>query len=316
MKEYENVKVYAGSSSEDLAKRIVKYLGKELSPLKFIRFADGEIFKKPEESVRDCKVFVIHSTSEKVNENLMELLIFIDALKRASASEIVAVIPYYGYARQDRIASNREPITAKLVANLLTAAGATRVITMDLHTPQLQGFFDIPVDHMEAAPIFAKYFVKQGFDPDETVIVSPNVGGLKRSRGLADRFNTSLAIIDKREEPDGSQTVGIIGDVEGKTAILMDDLINTGATMEIAAKALLDNGAIEVYGCGTHGIFSENAVERLEKSHLKEVIITDSIAQPEHKKFSKLKILSTSRIFAETIKRVYTGESISDLFEI
>jgi len=300
-----------------LAEKIVQHLDMKLTSVQLIKFADGEIFIKPNESVRGCKAFIIQSTSGPVNENIMELLIFIDALKRSSAKEIIAVIPYYGYARQDRKASPREPITSKLVANLLTVAGATRVITMDLHARQIQGFFDIPVDHMEALPILAKHFINYGFHPEDTVVVSPDVGGVKRARGLAKWLHTPLAIIDKRRpKANESEVMNIIGDVEGKKAILIDDMIDTAGTICNAAKALKDKGAIEVYACATHGIFSGPAIERLKNSPLNKVVVTDSIEIHEDKMFDKLRILTTSKMFAETIKRIYWNEAISDLFEM
>ncbi|MBP7101328.1 MAG: ribose-phosphate pyrophosphokinase [Leptotrichiaceae bacterium] len=309
------VKIFAGSSSKKLASRITEKLETSLSEVQINHFADGEVCIKPESSVRGCKAFLINSTSEPVNESIMELLIMIDALKRASAYKITAVIPYYGYARQDRTATSREPITAKLVANLLTKAGATRVVCMDLHAKQVQGFFDIPADHMEALPIFVNYFMKYKFDPDEVVVVSPNAGGLKRARGVADWLHTSLAIIDKRDDDNGkAEIVGIIGDVKGKKAILVDDIINTATTICGAANELLKEGATEIYACATHGIFSEQAVELLKNTPFTEVIITDTIEIPENKKFDKLTILSTDTLFAETIKRISSDQSISDLF--
>ena len=281
------------------------------------RFSDGEIFIKSEESVRGCKVFIIQSTSRPVNESIMELLIFIDALRRASAEEIIAVIPYYGYARQDRKASPREPITSKLVANLLTVAGATRVVTMDLHARQIQGFFDIPVDHMEALPILAKHFIKYGFTPEDTVVVSPDVGGVKRARGFAKWLHTPLAIIDKRRaKANVSEVMNIIGDVEGKKAILIDDMIDTAGTICNAAQALIEKGAVEVYACATHAVFSGPALERLKNSAFTRVVVTDSIYLQEEQRFEKLRILSTSKMFAETIKRITTSEPISNLFEM
>ena len=313
----EQIKIFAGSSNKELAEKIVQHLDMKLTSVQLIKFADGEIFIKPNESVRGCKAFIIQSTSGPVNENIMELLIFIDALKRSSAKEIIAVIPYYGYARQDRKASPREPITSKLVANLLTVAGATRVITMDLHARQIQGFFDIPVDHMEALPILAKHFINYGFYPEDTVVVSPDVGGVKRARGLAKWLHTPLAIIDKRRpKANESEVMNIIGDVEGKKAILIDDMIDTAGTICNAAKALKDKGAIEVYACATHGIFSGPAIERLKNSPLNKVVVTDSIEIHEDKMFDKLRILTTSKMFAETIKRIYWNEAISDLFEM
>ncbi|BBM35718.1 ribose-phosphate diphosphokinase [Pseudoleptotrichia goodfellowii] len=313
----EQIKIFAGSSSKALAEKIAQHLEMKLSSVQLIRFADGEIFVKPNESVRGCKVFVVQSTSGPVNENIMELLIFIDALRRSSAKEIVAVIPYYGYARQDRKASPREPITSKLIANLLTVAGATRVITMDLHARQIQGFFDIPVDHMEALPILAKHFINYGFHPEDTVVVSPDVGGVKRARGLARWLHTPLAIIDKRRpKANESEVMNIIGDVQGKKAIIIDDMIDTAGTICNAAKALKEKGAVEVYACAIHAIFSGPAIERLKNAPLNKIVVTDSIELPEEKIFDKLRILTTSKMFAETIKRIYWNEAISDLFEM
>ena len=317
LKDNGRVKIFAGSSSKQLAEKIAKYLEIELTSVQIIKFADGETFVKSNESVRGDKVFIVQSTSKPVNESIMELLIFIDALRRSSAKEIVAVIPYYGYARQDRKASPREPITSKLVANLLTVAGATRVVTMDLHARQIQGFFDIPVDHMEALPILAKHFIKYGFSPEETVVVSPDVGGVKRARSLAKWLHTPLAIIDKRRaKANVSEVMNIIGDVKGKKAILIDDMIDTAGTICNAAAALKEKGAIEVYGCATHAIFSGPAVDRLKESAFSEIVVTDTVELPEDKIFDKLRVLSTSKMFAETIKRVVVSEAISDLFEM
>ena len=296
----EKIRIFAGSSSKELAKKIAEYLEIDLSSNQIVKFADGETFVKSNESVRGCKVFIIQSTSKPVNESLMELLIFIDALRRASAREITAVIPYYGYARQDRKASPREP-----------------VITMDLHARQIQGFFDIPVDHMEALPILAKHFIKYGFSPEDTVVVSPDVGGVKRARGLANWLHTPLAIIDKRRaKANVSEVMNIIGDVKGKKAILIDDMIDTAGTICNAAQALIDKGATEVYGCATHAVFSGPAIERLKNSAFTEVVITDTIELSEDQQFDKLRVLTTSKMFAETIKRITTSEAISDLFEI
>ena len=317
LKDNGRVKIFAGSSSKQLAEKIAKYLEIELTSVQIIKFADGETFVKSNESVRGDKVFIVQSTSNPVNESIMELLIFIDALRRSSAKEIVAVIPYYGYARQDRKASPREPITSKLVANLLTVAGATRVVTMDLHARQIQGFFDIPVDHMEALPILAKHFIKYGFSPEETVVVSPDVGGVKRARSLAKWLHTPLAIIDKRRaKANVSEVMNIIGDVKGKKAILIDDMIDTAGTICNAAVALKEKGAIEVYGCATHAIFSGPAVDRLKESAFSEIVVTDTVELPEDKIFDKLRVLSTSKMFAETIKRVVVSEAISDMFEM
>ncbi len=317
MSKDQKVKIFAGSSSLKLASKISEKLGIPLSEKEIIHFADGETFVKANTTVRGCKVFVIQSTSNPVNESLMELLVFIDSLKRASAKEIVAVIPYYGYARQDRKAHPREPITAKLVANLLTAAGASRIVTMDLHARQIQGFFDIPVDHMEALSIFAKYFLTNGFTAEDTVVVSPDIGGVKRARGLASWLHSPLAIIDKRRpKANVSEVMNLIGDVEGKKAILIDDIIDTAGTICNAADALRKFGAKEVYACATHAVFSGPAVERLENSSFTNVIVTDCIELKPEQIFDKLKIVSTSAMFSETIKRIFSNEAISNLFAL
>ncbi|CAM3143851.1 ribose-phosphate diphosphokinase [Streptobacillus ratti] len=311
------IKVYAGTSSSKLAAKIAEKLGIKLGDRTIIRFADGETFAKSNETVRGCKVFVIQSTSKPVNESIMELLVFIDSLKRASATEIIAVIPYYGYARQDRKAYPREPITSKLVADLLTVAGATRVVTMDLHARQIQGFFNIPVDHMEALPLFAKYFHDKGFNSENAVVVSPDVGGVKRARALARSLNLPLAIIDKRrEKANVSEVMNLIGEVRGKKAILIDDIIDTAGTICNAAAALKNEGALEVYACAVHPVFSGPAIERLKDSEFNKIIVTDTIELPEDKKFDKLSIVSTANMFAETINRIFKEEAISDLFEV
>jgi len=309
------VKIISGTSNISLAKKIAKDLGLPLGNAKTVRFKDGEIYVKMNETVRGDTVFVIQSTSNPVNENIMELLIFIDALKRASAKSIVAVIPYYGYARQDRKASPREPITSKLVANLLTVAGADRVMAMDLHANQIQGFFDIPVDHMQAMPILANYFKEKGFFGDDIVVVSPDVGGVKRARKFAEWLDTSIAIIDKRRpKPNVAEVMNIIGDVKGKKAIFIDDMIDTAGTITSGADAILAKGATEVYACCSHAVFSDPAIERLEKSPLKEIVVTDSIELPENKKIDKVKILSIDKLLSEAIRRVYNEESLSQLF--
>lgn len=313
----DEIKIFSGSASLELSKKIVEYLGVELSENKIQKFADGEIFTKSLESIRGSKAFVIQSTSGNVNENIMELLIFIDVLKRSSAKEIIAVIPYFGYARQDRKADPRDPITSKLIANLLSAAGATRIVTMELHRKQVQGFFDIPLDHVEALPILADYFEKKGFSQDEnTVVVAPDIGSVKRARELAKWLEIPLAIIEKRKNEDGEHNVeNIIGDVRGKKVIIIDDMINTAKTIEMAADALMENGATEIYCCATHAIFSDLAVERLKKSPIKEIIVTDTIELSEDKKFDKLTILSTNEIFGEVLRRIVTGKEVSNLFK-
>ena len=310
----DEINIFSGSASLELSKKIVEYLGVELSENKIQKFADGEIFTKSLESIRGSKAFVIQSTSGDVNENIMELLIFIDVLKRSSAKEIIAVIPYFGYARQDRTADPRDPITSKLIANLLSAAGATRIVTMELHRKQVQGFFDIPLDHVEALPILADYFEKKGFSQDEnTVVVAPDIGSVKRARELAKWLEIPLAIIEKRKNEDGEHNVeNIIGDVRGKKVIIIDDMIKT---IEMAADALMENGATEIYCCATHAIFSDSAVERLKKSPIKEIIVTDTIELSEDKKFDKLTILSSNEIFGEVLRRIVTGKEVSNLFK-
>lgn len=311
-----NVKIFSGTANVELAEKIAAHYGLPLGDAKIVRFEDGEIYIKIEETVRGRDVFIIQPTSNPVNENLMEVLIFIDALKRASARSISVVMPYYGYARQDRKASPREPITSKLVANLLTEAGANRVVTMDLHADQLQGFFDIPVDHLQALPLLAKYFIKKGLKGDDVVVVSPDIGGVKRARKLAEWLDCKIAIIDKRRpKPNMSEVMNLIGEVEGKTAIFIDDMIDTAGTITGGADAIIARGAKEAYACCTHGIFSGPAIERIKNSALKEVVITDSIRQPEHKKIDKIKVLSTGEIFAEALTRIVNNQAISDLFE-
>ncbi len=309
--------IYAGSSSKALARKIAQKLGVELGSVDLIKFADGETFAKVNQSVRGCMVFIVQSTSKPVNESIMELLIFMDSLKRASAAEIIPVIPYYGYARQDRKASPTEPITSKLIADILTVAGASRVVTMDLHARQIQGFFDIPVDHMEALPILAKYFIKNNLIGDDIVVVSPDVGGVKRARSLAKWLHAPLAIIDKRRaKANVSEVMNIIGDVAGKKAILIDDMIDTAGTICNAAYALREKGATEVYACATHAILSDPAVERLQAAPFNKVIVTDTIELPDNKSFESLEILSTDTMFSETIKRIVNDQAISDLFEL
>lgn len=316
IRDSKNVKVFAGTSNPKLAGQIADKLGLPLGKSKIVRFKDGEVYAKIDETVRGADVFVIQSTSEPVNENIMELLIFIDALKRASAKTINVVMPYYGYARQDRKASPREPITSKLVANLLTTAGATRVLTMDLHATQIQGFFDIPVDHLEGLPILAKNFIKMGLTGDDVVVVSPDVGGVKRARKLAEWLDCKIAIIDKRRPKHNmAEVMNLIGEVEGKTAVFIDDMIDTAGTITVGASAIMKLGAKEAYACCTHAVFSGPAIERLEESPFKKIFITDSINQPEEKVIEKIEVLSVDTLFAETIKRVIKNESISGLFE-
>jgi ribose-phosphate pyrophosphokinase len=309
-----NLKLFALNSNMKLAEEIAQVIGVELGKCSVSRFSDGEIQINIEESIRGCDVFVIQSTSAPVNEHLMELLIMIDALKRASAKTINIVMPYYGYARQDRKARSREPITAKLVANLLETAGASRVITLDLHAPQIQGFFDIPIDHLMGVPILADYFKNKNLQ--DIVIVSPDHGGVTRARRLADRLKAPIAIIDKRRpKPNVAEVMNIVGQVEGKTAILIDDIIDTAGTITLAANALVENGATEVYACCTHPVLSGPAIERIENSKIKELVVTNSIALPEEKKIDKMVELSVAPLIGEAIIRVYEMQSVSVLFD-
>ena len=298
-----------------LAHKIADYIGISLGESYTTRFSDGEIEIKLSESVRGCHVYIVQSTCAPVNDNLMELLVMIDALKRASAKTINVVIPYYGYARQDRKARSRDPITAKLVANLIEKAGATRVIGVDLHAMQIQGFFDIPVDHLLAVPVLAQYFRSKKIE--NPVIVSPDHGGVVRARKLADFLNAPLAIIDKRRpEPNVSEVMNIIGNIEGKTAIVIDDIIDTAGTIVLGANALMEGGAREVYVCCTHPVLSGPAMERLENAPLREVIVTDTIPITDPNPTSKLKTLSISPLLGEAIIRVHEELSISKLFEM
>jgi ribose-phosphate pyrophosphokinase len=310
-----NLKVFSLNSNLPLAREIAKVIGVELGKTSVTRFSDGEIQINIEESIRGCDVYVIQSTSSPVNENIMEVLIMIDALKRASAKTINIVMPYYGYARQDRKARAREPITAKLVANLLETAGATRIICLDLHAPQIQGFFEIPTDHLMGVPILADYFQKRNFEGD-IVIVSPDHGGVTRARKLAERLKAPIAIIDKRRpRPNVAEVMNIVGNIEGKIAILIDDIIDTAGTITLAANALVENGAREVYACCTHPVLSGPAIDRIQNSKIKELVITNSIALPEEKKSDKIINLSVAPLLGEAIIRVHEEQSVSTLFD-
>ena len=314
-KKDKRLKLYSLSSNQPLAEKIADYLGTELGKLTVDRFSDGEIAISIEESIRGDHVFIVQSTSYPTNDHLMELLIMIDALRRASAKTITAVIPFYGYARQDRKAKPREPITAELVANLLTTAGADRVVALDLHASQIQGFFDIPVDHLLGAPLLASYFLDKGLNGDDVVVVSPDHGGATRARRLAEFLNSSIAIVDKRRpKPNVSEVMNIIGEVKGKKAIIIDDMVDTAGTIVNAAAALMEAGATEVYACGTHGIFSPPAIERLENSVIKKMVVTDSIYLPEEKRIDKIELVSVSELIGQAIERVYEDRSVSPLF--
>lgn len=313
-----NIKIFTGNSHPKLAKEIADILGVPVGSAKVGTFSDGEISVDINETVRGQEVFIIQSTNSPVNNNLMELLIMIDALKRASAGRITAVIPYYGYARQDRKAKSRDPITAKLVADILTTAGADRVLTMDLHAAQIQGYFDIPVDHLLGAPILANYFVEQGFDErEDVVVVSPDLGSVTRARKFADRLHAPIAIIDKRRpKANVSEIMNIIGDVEGKVCILIDDMIDTAGTIANAANALKDLGAKNVYACCTHGVLSGPALDRINSSAIEELVMLNTIELPKRDDLHKFKSLSVAALFAEAIKRIYDEEPLSKLFEV
>lgn len=307
------LKIFSGNANLHLAQEIAEYLGVSVGESKVSRFSDGEIHVEINESVRGADVFVVQPTCAPVNENIMELLIVVDALKRASARRTTAVIPYYGYARQDRKVRPRAPITAKLLANLITASGAMRVITMDLHAGQIQGFFDIPVDHLPGVPILAEYFQKKNLD--DVIVVSPDVGGVTRSRDMAGRLDTSLAIIDKRrDKPNEAAIMNIIGDVSGKTVIMIDDIIDTAGTITQGADALMERGAKEVYACCTHPVLSGPAIERLQKSSIKEIVVTNTIPLPEHKAIDKIHVLSVAPLIGEAIIRIHEDLSVSKLF--
>ncbi|MCT4607207.1 MAG: ribose-phosphate diphosphokinase [Marinisporobacter sp.] len=310
----QEIKVFAGNASKDLALKICESLGVTLGDAEVGSFSDGEISVNIKETVRGADVFVVQSTcAPVVNRHLMELLIMIDALKRASAGRITAVIPYYGYARQDRKAKARDPITAKLVADLITSAGADRVLTMDLHAAQIQGYFNIPVDHLLGVPILAKYFKK--LELEDIVVVSPDLGSVTRARNFANILDAPIAIIDKRRpKANVSEVMNIIGEIEGKNVILVDDMIDTAGTITNGAKALKDFGAKEVYACCTHPVLSGPAIERIKDSVIKELVVLDTIKLAEEKKLENIKNLSVADIFAEAIRRIYENKSVSKLF--
>lgn len=300
----------------ELASKIAKDLGLTLGQAEVEKFSDGEISVKINETIRGADVYIIQSTSYPVNDNLMELLIMIDAMKRASAGRITAVIPYYGYARQDRKARARDPISAKLVANLITCAGANRVLTMDLHCAQIQGFFDIPVDHLVGIPLLTKHYRdKFGDDLENFVAVSPDLGSVGRTRAFAEKLNIPLAIIDKRRpRANVSEIMNIIGDVKGKKVILVDDMIDTAGTITNAANALKERGAVEVDACCTHAVLSGPALERIEQSAIKELLVLSTIYLPEEKKIEKITSVSVAEIFADAINCIHEGISVSKLF--
>jgi ribose-phosphate pyrophosphokinase len=310
----DRLKLFGGNSNPELTAKICQHLQILQGKAVVQTFSDGEIMVEIGENVRGRDVFVMQSTCSPVNQNLMELLVLMDALKRASAWRITAVLPYYGYARQDTKVLPRVPISAKLVADLITVAGGHRVICLDLHANQIQGFFDIPVDNLFAAPVLLEY-IRQYFNND-LVIVSPDAGGVERARAFAKRLNTSLAIIDKRRDEDQKvKAMHIIGEVEGKAAIILDDMVDTGGTLTEAAKALAENGALSINACCTHAVLSGNAIGRIEESAIENLIVTDSIPlQPETKGCKKIKVLTVANLLGEAIKRTHLNDSVSSLF--
>jgi ribose-phosphate pyrophosphokinase len=309
------IKIFTANSNIKLAKEIAAELGLPLGDSEVIRFSDGELSVSINESIRGSDVFIVQSTSEPVNDNLMELLIMIDAFKRASAGTVAAVIPYYGYARQDRKAKARDPISARLIADLITTAGADRILTMDLHSPQIQGFFSKPLDHLHGVPLLSAYYKAQ-FDPEELICVSPDVGSVTRARNMSKKIGTGLAIVDKRrQKANSSEVMNIIGDVKGKNVLIVDDMVDTAGTLCNAAKALMEiGGAKTVYACATHGVLSGPAIERIEASYIEELVFLDTIDIPLHKRIGKIRVLDTANLFAQSIHRIYTDKPLSPLF--
>ena len=307
------IKLFSGNSNKALAEAIAKELRMELADAEVSRFSDGEINVHIGETVRGRDVFIIQSTCQPVNDNLMEMLVMIDAVKRASAGRITAVIPYFGYARQDRKARPRDPITAKLVADLIQTAGADRVLTMDLHALQIQGFFNIPVDHLVGGPLLFRYF--QDKVDDDFVVVSPDVGSVTRARNVAAKLGCSMAIIDKRR-PKANQleVMNIIGDIKGKKCLMVDDMIDTAGTIVQGAEALYNNGAKEIYACCSHAVFSGPAIDRIKNSHITKLVVLDTVALPEEKKLDKIEVLSAAKLFALAIENVYQDKKMSDIY--
>ena len=313
-KVFSDLKLFTCNAHPELANEIAELMGIKVGKSTVNKFSDGETQVSIWESVRDCDVYIVQPTCAPVNDHLMELLIMIDALKRASAGRINVVVPYYGYARQDRKAKARDPITAKLVANLIQAAGADRLVSMDLHANQIQGYFDIPVDHLLGLPILTKYFKEKNLE--DIVVVSPDHGSVTRARNMAQRLDAPIAIVDKRRpEPNKSEIMNIIGDINGKNCILLDDMIDTAGTICNAASALMELGAKSVYACATHGVLSGPAMERLEKSPIKELVLLNTVPIADEKKIDKMTFISVGPIFSEVITRIYQGGSVSPLFD-
>ncbi|MGI5839252.1 MAG: ribose-phosphate diphosphokinase [bacterium] len=308
-----DLKIFSGNANPNLAREIARHLGTKLGDVAVSRFSNGETRVNVNESVRGADVFVVQPTSTPVNDNLMELLVLIDALRRASADRITAVIPCYGYARQDRKTKPREPITAKLVANLLTSAGAGRILTVDLHAGQIQGFFDIPVDHLSGIPILAEYFARK--DVPELVVVSPDLGGVTRARDFAERLQVPIAIVDKRRpEPGVAEIMSIVGKVAGKNIIIVDDIIDTAGTLTLGAQALKERGAQQIFACCTHPVLSGPAMERLAMSCIDEVVVANTIPVSNTAKSDKIIVLSIAPLLADAIKRIHADQSVSELF--
>ena len=308
------LRLFSGSANLQLSQEIARYLGMDLGPMLRKRFADGELYIQIQESIRGCDVYLIQPTCQPVNDHLMELLIMIDACRRASARQITAVIPYYGYARADRKTAGRESITAKLVANLITQGGADRILAMDLHSAQIQGYFDIPFDHVYGSPVLINYLASKQLS--DLVVVSPDVGGVARARAFAKKLNDApLAIVDKRRQAHNvAEVMNVIGDVAGKTAVLVDDMIDTGGTISEAARILREQGARQVYACATHAVFSPPAIERLSSGLFEEVIVTNTIPVPEADRFKQLTLLSVANVLGETIWRIHEDTSVSSMF--
>ncbi len=307
-------KIFSSTSNPALAQEIASCLNTELSQIAIGRFSDGEISIELKESVRGCDVFIIAPTCPPVNDALMELLLIMDACKRASAGRIFAVMPYYGYARQDRKAKPREPIAAKLIADMLTIAGASGLLTMDLHAKQIQGFFDIPLDHLMGVPVLAEHYLKRHFDGPDLVVVSPDLGSVARARSFAKKLNAPMAIIDKRRpKPNQSEVMNIIGEIAGKRTIVIDDLIDTGGTFINGAKALIAAGATEVYACATHGVLSGAAIQNLQDSPIKELVITNTVPLPPEKQVPMIRVLSVAPVIAKAVRSICQDEALSSL---
>ncbi len=316
MRGMNNLRLFTGNANPALARHIAEELNTTLGRITVTHFSDGEICIKIEESARGLDVFLIQPTCQPVNDNIMELLIMIDAFRRASARRITVVLPYYGYARQDKKIKPREPVTARLIANLISGAGANRVLCVDLHAGQIQGFFDVPVDHLYAGPLIADEIKRRGLSNGDTVVVSPDVGGVARARALAEHLGTPIAIIAKRRpEANKVEIMELIGDVAGKTCVMIDDMIDTGGSIVQGAQALVERGAKTVHACVTHGVLSGQAIERVQNSVLESLLITDTIPLPPNKQADKIEVLSVAGLLADAIRRIHDDSSVSELFQ-